>query len=66
MRYRIEFLTESTDERSVSSSVSHAGPLADVVTMANGEAKSLKPDGYQIRDLDHVDAQIVWLEHCRI
>jgi hypothetical protein len=66
MRYRIEFLTESTDENSVSSFVSHDGPLADTVSQANGEADRLKSDGYQIRDLGEADARIVWLEHCRI
>jgi hypothetical protein len=64
MRYRIKFLTESTDEQSVSSSISHDGPLEGVILLANGQVERLQPDGFQIRDLK--DARIVWLQHCRI
>jgi len=64
MRYKLEFLSESTDESSVSSWVFHNGPLTDVVAMAMQQSAALKPDGFQIRDAQDA-ARIVWLEHLR-
>lgn len=67
MRYSIEYLRESTDERSVFATLNHAGPLEDTMALAvGGEARGdLNADGCQVRDLDD-GGKIVWLQHFNI
>ena len=62
MRYRIEYLTESTDERSVCLTMFAEGSVGQVTEQAWRRAhEALGADGFQIRDLDQ-DGLIVMLE----
>ena len=62
MRYRIEYLAESTNECSVCKQVLCDGALEGAVAKAWTDAsEATGANGFQIRDLDH-EARIVVLE----
>lgn len=63
MRYNLEYLSESTDEDSVMTTVGHGGPLEAVVALALSAER--QGDGCQIRDLDD-GRRIVWLQHFNV
>lgn len=63
VRYRIEYLAESTDERSVCRTALGEGSLADATEEAWRRAFEIDgATGFQIRDLED-DACIVSLEY---
>jgi hypothetical protein len=65
MRFKIEFLEDSTNVHSVCLRTFSPGPLEQAISDAQERAsvakRMRKVDGYQIRDLDE-EGRIVWLE----
>jgi hypothetical protein len=62
MRYRIEYLSESTDGRSVCLTMLAAGSVDEATEQAWRRAhEAHSANGFQIRDLDH-DGAIVTFE----
>jgi hypothetical protein len=68
MRYKIEFLEDSTNEYSECMTMPCDGTLEIASALARSQSAHAKSkyhaDGYQIRDMD--DARIVFLEHFNI
>ena len=65
MRYRIEYLANSADEKSVCLNTFSVGPLEQAKTDARERApvarRMRKLDGYQIQDLENGGC-VVWRE----